>query len=69
MLVKSQKKVDNIKSNIANILSKARIPKQNIDKQDRANIKCLTKNEDILILLANKVKAAVVMVKENSIKW
>ena len=59
-----QKRVDNIRSDIANILSKARISKDNIDKQDRDNIKHLTKNEDILILPADKGKAAVVMDKE-----
>ena len=32
VLVNTQKKVDNIRSDIANVLSKARIPKQNIDK-------------------------------------
>ena len=63
VLANAQKRLDNIRSDIANILSKARIPKDNIDKQDRENIKHLTTNEDILILPADKGKAAVVMDK------
>ena len=31
---KAEKRVDNIRSDIVNILSKARIGKENIDKQD-----------------------------------
>ena len=64
MLVTAQTKVDNIRTAIANILSKAKIPKQNIDKQDRENVKHLAKNEDILTLPAGKANAAMVMEKE-----
>ena len=67
LLAKAQKKVNNIRSDIANILSKVRIPKENIDKQDKENIKRLTKNEHILILPADKSKATMVMDKGNTI--
>ena len=43
LLVKAQMKVDNVTTDIANVLSKARVPKQNIDKQDREYIQHLAK--------------------------
>ena len=39
VLAKAQKRADIIRSNIANIFSKEHIPRDNIDKQDRNNIK------------------------------
>ena len=53
ILVQAQKKVDTIRSEVANVLCKARLPKQNINKEDRKCIKNLTKDKDILILPAD----------------
>lgn len=45
-------------------MSKATIPKQNTNSPDRESIMRLVKNEDILILSADKGKATVIMDKE-----
>ena len=54
-------KADSLRSDIANILSKAFPPKQNFSKEDRVHIRSLAKRKDLVILPADKGKAAVVM--------
>ena len=62
-MAEAQKKVDTIRLYIASVLSKARLPKQNINNEDRSIIKNLAKDKDILILPADKGKAVVLMDK------
>ena len=52
-----------LRSEVVNILTKQRPPKQNIGKENRSLLKNLAKNKDILILQADKGKATVVMDK------
>ena len=54
-------KAEFLRSDISNILSKARPPKQNISKEERGHIRSLAKRKDLLILPADKGKAAVIM--------
>ena len=53
-----------LQSEAVNILTKAGPPKHNIGKEDRTLIKALEKQGDILLLLAHKGKATVIMDKE-----
>ena len=54
-------KAESLRSDIANILCKARHPKQNISKEDRVHIRSLAKRKVLLIFPADKGKVVVVM--------
>ena len=62
---------NNLISGVVNILTKARPSKQNIGKEDRSLLNSLAKNEDILLLPADKGKGSWinVTIEQHWTKW
>ena len=50
-----------LRSKVASVLKSAKVPEQNVTKEERQAIKDLKKNKDIMILPADKGKSTVVM--------
>ena len=63
LIQETQASASTLRSEVVNILTKARPPKQNIGKEDRSILINLAKNEDILILPMDKRKTTVIIDK------